>query len=103
VAGLFDHVVPQPDSYRSRQCNWWDFPDLLSWPQVQAPVRVVRSLETYRVRRQLDKQNDPQTSDWIWATTLPPDRVPVDRIVHLGTNDGISRIMGQRVGQRMAL
>src|SRR6266852_3848745 len=84
VAGLFDHVAPQPGSYRSRQCNWWDFPDLLSWPQVQAPVRVVRSVETYTVRRQLDKQDEPQTSDWIWATTLPPVQVPVDRIVHLG-------------------
>jgi hypothetical protein len=84
VAGLFDHVAPQPGSYRSRPCRWWDFPDLLSWPQVQAPVRVVRSLETSTVRRQLDKQDDPQTSDWIWATTLPPAQVPVDRIVHLG-------------------
>ncbi len=84
VAGLFDHVAPQPGRYRSRQCHWWDFPDLLSWPQVQAPVRVVRSLETYTVRRQLDQQDDPQTSDWIWATTLPPAQVPVDRIVHWG-------------------
>jgi hypothetical protein len=84
VAGLFDHVAPQPGSYRSRPCNWWDFSDLLSWPQVHAPVRVVRSLETYTVCRQLDKHHDPQTSDWIWATTLPPAQVPVDRIVHLG-------------------
>jgi hypothetical protein len=84
VAGLFDHVAPQPGSYRSRPCNWWDFSDLLSWPQVHAPVRVVRSRETYTVCRQLDKHHDPQTSDWIWATTLPPAQVPVDRIVHLG-------------------
>jgi Transposase DDE domain len=84
VAGLFDHVAPQPGSYRSRPCRWWDFPDLRSWPQVQAPVRVVRSLETCTVRRQLHKQHESQTSDWIWATTLPPAQVPVDRIVHLG-------------------
>ncbi len=84
VAGLFDHVAPQQGRYRSRQCLWWDFPDLLSWPQVQAPVRVIRSLETYTVRRQLDKQDDPQSSDWIWATTLSPAQVPVDRVVHLG-------------------
>jgi len=84
VAGLFDHEAPQPGSYRSRQCHWWDFPDLLTWPQVQAPVRVVRSLETYTVRRQLDKQDDPQQSDWIWVTTLPLAQVPVARIVHLG-------------------
>jgi len=82
VTGLFDHVAPQPGSYRSRQCHWWDFPDLLTWPQVRAPVRVVRSLETYTVRRQLDKQDDPQQSDWIWVTTLPLAQVPVDRVVH---------------------
>ncbi len=23
VAGLFDHVAPQPGSYRSRPCRWW--------------------------------------------------------------------------------
>src|SRR5205814_6569786 len=62
VAGLFDHVAPQPGSYRSRQCHWWDFPDLLTWPQVQVPVRVVRSSETYTVRRQLDKQDEPYKS-----------------------------------------
>ena len=53
--GLFDHVAPEPRSYRSRACNWWDFADLLTWPRVRVPVRVVRSQETYRVRRQLDK------------------------------------------------
>jgi Transposase DDE domain len=84
AAGLFHHVAPQPGSYRSRQCQWWDFPDLLTWPQVRASVRVVRSLETYTVRRQLDKHDDPQQSDWIWVTTLSPRQVPVDRIVHLG-------------------
>src|ERR1700680_4127890 len=66
VAGLFDSVTPQSRGYRSRQCLWWDFPDLLSWPPVKAPVRVIRSRETYAVRRQLDKQDAPQTSDWIW-------------------------------------
>ena len=84
LAGLFQHVAPQPGRYRSRQCCWWDFPDLLSWPQVQTPVRVVRSLETYSVRRQLDKRDDPQSSDWIWVTTRSPTEVPVEQVVRLG-------------------
>src|SRR4029077_16999034 len=82
AAGLFHHVAPQPGSYRSRQCQWWDFPDLLTWPQGRAAVRgvrVVRSLEPFTVPRQLDKQDDPQQSDWIWVTTLSPRQVPVDR------------------------
>ena len=71
VAGLFDSLAPQPGRYRSRQCSWWDFQDLTSWPQVKVPVRVVRSLETYSVRRQLDRQEEPQSTEWIWDTTLP--------------------------------
>lgn len=84
VAGLFDHVPPQPGSHGSRQCLWWDFPDRTSWPQVDAPVRVVRSLETYSVRRQLDASRSSQTSAWIWVTTLPFQQVPTVRVVALG-------------------
>jgi hypothetical protein len=84
VAGLWDQVVPQPGSYRSRQCPCWDFPDLTSWPQVHVPVRVIRSLENYSIRRQSDQQEDPQSSDWIWVTTLSAAQAPVERVVHWG-------------------
>ncbi len=84
VAGLFAHAPPQSGRYRDRPCQWWDFADLGSWPQVDGPVRVVRSLETSTVRRQLDHQAELQTSDWIWATTLPPTQVPTARVVGFG-------------------
>ena len=35
------------------------------------------------VRRQLDKRDDPQSSDWIWVTTLSPTEVPVEQVVRL--------------------
>jgi len=84
AAGLFEHVPPRKVFFRSRQCLWWDFPDLLSWPQVDAPVRVIRSLETCSVRRQLDGNESSQTSDWIWATTLPSQPVSTQRVVGFG-------------------
>ena len=84
AAGLFDSVPPIPGTFRSRDCLWWDFPDLHSWPEVKAPIRVIRSLETYSVRRQLDKNDEPQTSDWVWVTTLPSAQVPVERAVGFG-------------------
>lgn len=84
AASLFHAVAPTNGSYGSRQCQWWDFPDLLSWPEVNVPVRVVRSLETHSVRRQLDQQDQTQTSEWIWATTLPQASVPVARVVVFG-------------------
>ena len=84
AAGLFAQEPPEPGRYRDRTCQWWDVADLGSWPQVNGPLRVVRSLETYTVRRQLDKQDEVRTSDWIWATTLPRPRVPTARVVGFG-------------------
>jgi hypothetical protein len=44
---LFAQQTPLMGGYRDRQCEWWDVSDLYSWPQVQTPVRVIRSRETY--------------------------------------------------------
>lgn len=84
AAGLFDSVPAREGCFRNRQCLWWDFPDLLSWPQVNTPVRVIRSLETYSVKRQLDGKDDPRVSDWIWVTTLPVQPVSTEQAVGFG-------------------
>jgi hypothetical protein len=84
AAGLFDSVAPIPGTYRSRDCQWWDLGDLVSWPEVKVPVRVIRSVETYSIRRQLDKRDETLTSDWVWATTLPSAQVSVGRAVGFG-------------------
>lgn len=84
VAGLFTHLPPQQAKRQRRDCQWWDFPDLVSWPQVKIPLRVVRSLETYSVHRQLDGETHPETSDWTWVTTLPRQQAPTERIVAWG-------------------
>jgi len=75
---------PVAATWGKRQCQWWDLPGLLSWPQVHVPVRVVRSLETRTVRRQLDGKQETLTSDWTWVTTLPTGAVPTKRVVTLG-------------------
>ena len=101
VAGLFALETPHPGRSRARACWWGDFPALDSWPQVHAPVRVIRSLETYAVRRQLDRQDDSQTRDGIWATTLPSPQVPVDRVVRFGhqrwdiENSGFTEVVNE--------
>jgi hypothetical protein len=84
AAALFAGVPPKAGVYRNRPCQWWDFTDLLTWPQVNVPVRVIRSLETYSVKRQLDGKRDPRTSDWIWVTTLPLQSVSTERAVGFG-------------------
>jgi Transposase DDE domain len=81
---LFAQQAPQLGRYRDRQCEWWDVSDLGSWPQVQTPVRVIRSRETYTVRRQLDRQAELLSSEWIWVTTVPAPQLPTERAIIFG-------------------
>ena len=77
-------MPPAKGTYRSRDCQWWDLPNLLSWPEVNTPVGVIRPAETYSIKRQLDGETEELTSDWTWVTTLPPEQVPVKRCVEIG-------------------
>ncbi|MCL5746361.1 MAG: transposase [Acidobacteria bacterium] len=84
ATALFAASPAAEGSFRSRKCLWWDFPGQLSWPQVNAPVRVIRSRETRTVRRQLDGKDKTLTSHWIWVTTLSEQSVSTRRAVALG-------------------
>jgi hypothetical protein len=84
AVGLFAHAAPQQGERRGRECQWWGLPDLVSWPQVKTPLRVVRSVETYSVRRQLDRTVPQETSDWVWVTTVPQSQAPTMRVVSWG-------------------
>jgi hypothetical protein len=84
VHGLMVLTPSRLGCYRTRSCRWWDFSDLSSWPQVQARLRVIRSEETYVVRRQRSEEVEQQTSDWIWVTTLPAAQLCTEWAVRLG-------------------
>jgi hypothetical protein len=62
----------------------WDFSGFTSWPQVETPVRVVRTLETRAVKRQRTKEIEQQTSEWLWVTTLSEPRASTTAVVQLG-------------------
>jgi hypothetical protein len=84
ACALFTMTPAQEGKYRSRRCRWWDVPDLTTWPQVNAPVRVIRSQETYRVKRQATQKVESMTTEWIWATTLPTTQASTEQAVRLG-------------------
>lgn len=84
VRGLWPLVVPQKGEYRSRDCLWWDIPHLTSWRGVSAPLRVVRSEETYSVRRQAHKLVEQEHATWVWVTTLSPAQASTELVVRLG-------------------
>ena len=81
---LFETMPPARGRNGRRTCQWWDLTGFTTWPQVRAPIRVVRSLESWTVRRQLDGQAEAQHTDWFWVTTLSPARAPTGAVVQLG-------------------
>ena len=84
AAGLWRSVPAQPGCYLSRDCQWWDNEGLLSWPQLHQPLRVVRSVETWTLRSQLDGVQQQRCSDWVWLTTLSSKQLPTEGVVRLG-------------------
>ncbi len=84
VWGLLPLLTPQQGQYRSRNCLWWDVSDLTSWPQVIVPLRVVRSEETYSVRRQASRQVSQESAEWMWVTTLSAAQASTELVVRLG-------------------
>jgi hypothetical protein len=82
--GLWEHTVPETASYDGRIRTCWDIEGFTTWPQVTQPVRIVRSVETWSVRRQLDHQVEELSSEWVWVTTLSKRRASTAAVVQLG-------------------
>ena len=69
------HVCEQTE----REC--WDIEDCTSWSQVGRKVRIVRSIETKRLRRQRTGKLHYETSEWIWVSTIPKEELPTEAFV----------------------
>lgn len=65
-------------------CDCWDLEGFRSWEGLDRPVRVVRSLERSGLRRQRDGRREENVSEWIWATSLPKDRLRTEGILRFG-------------------
>jgi hypothetical protein len=98
---LFEDQAPSRVQEGTRRCECWDLEGFTTWPQVQVPVRVVRSIETRPVRRQLDSQVEPEASQWIWVTTLPSQQASTGAVVQMGhgrwgiENEGFNELVNQ--------
>jgi hypothetical protein len=84
AVALFKLHEPTRARFRARNCLWWDVSDLTSWPQAVTPMRVVRSIETYTLRRQASKECESGTTEWMWMTNLPTALAPTGLVVRLG-------------------
>lgn len=64
-----------------RRC--WDITEL-SWSDFDGSVRVVKSVETTRIRRQLTGRTEELESTWMWVTTLSRFRASTRTVADLG-------------------
>ncbi|MEW6199270.1 MAG: hypothetical protein AB1601_11495 [Planctomycetota bacterium] len=60
---LFETIARVAGRYDPRTCQWWDLAGFTAWPQVTAPIPIVRSVETGTVQRQLAQRIEEQHTD----------------------------------------
>ena len=82
--GLFDGPPQAVLRRGTTDCRCWDIEGFTSWPGLDGPVRVVRSLERTSVRRRRDGRDEENVSEWVWATSIAKDRLPAEGIVRFG-------------------
>jgi hypothetical protein len=98
---LFEDLQPTRRSQGNVQRECWDLSGFTTWPQVHAPVRVLRSRETRTIPRQLDGRTDTTVSDWFWVTTLSECRASTGAVVRIGhdrwgiENEGFNELANQ--------
>jgi hypothetical protein len=81
---LWAEQAPLIQEVKKVQYQMWDLEGFTTWPQCQPPVRVVRSVETRKVKRQLTKAVETLTNEHIWVTTLPALLAPTPAVVQIG-------------------
>jgi hypothetical protein len=78
---LFGAIEP---TWSSGSLRCWDTDGFGTWEELGSEVRIVRSLETKRVRRQLDNEEEESVSEWFWVTTLSTQKASTKALVELG-------------------
>jgi len=82
--GLAPRETPVDFSFNKKQCACRDIEGFTSWPQLGHPVRVVQSLEKSVVQRQRTGAIEEQTTEWLWATSLPKAKASTQIVVRIG-------------------
>ena len=81
---LFAAQKPKTGKHKSSDCLWWDEEGFRSWDGIKEPLRVVRSVERTRTKRQATGRFELKESEWMWVTTLPKAMAATDLVVRLG-------------------
>lgn len=104
---LFMQTSPVTTNHGRTQTAQWDIQGFTSWPQVHQPVRVVASNETWIVKRQIDRRDEPRGSKWVWVTTLSKAQATTRAVVQLGhdrwkiENEGFNELTRRQHGDHV--
>lgn len=96
-------ALQRPRLHRTRTTHyqWWDIEGFTTWTQLGRPVRVVRSVETRTVKHQHTGKLHQQTTEWLWATSLPKNLAPTRIVVEIGhgrwtiENEGFNTLVNE--------
>jgi len=98
---LFAQQAPARHAAKTTAFQWWDIEGFTTWSQLGRPVRAVRSVETRTVKRQRTRKPHTQTSEWLWATSLPQTSAPTRLVVEVGhgrwtiENEGFNQLVNE--------
>jgi len=81
---LFAGSEPEVFRRRGRLHQCWDMEGFTSFSTVKRPLRVVKSIETFSVKRQRTGEMEETTSTWMWATTISCSRLGTKDFVAVG-------------------
>lgn len=82
--GIFNNIEPTVNQCGRTHRQCWDIEHFTSWPQVDREVRVVRSLETTTIRRQMSGEEEQRVADWVWVSTISKQKLPTAPFVDFG-------------------
>ena len=84
VRSLFPLERPLVERWANAERRMWDIEGCRSWESLGREVRVVRSVESRIVRRQLSGETEQVTSEWMWAVTFSQKQAKTQAVVDLG-------------------
>jgi hypothetical protein len=81
--GLFPEEKSITYRYKQLERKCQDIEHFSSWSQLGREVRVVRSVETKKTKRQTTGKLHYGISEWVWVSTLSKEKLPTEEFVKL--------------------
>ena len=99
--GLFKQE--QSEVYQEGQVKkeCWDIENFTSWDQLDVPVRVVRSIETKKIKRQKTKLIEDEVREWVWVSTIHKSKLGTEIFIKVAhdrwkiENNGFHELVNQ--------